>query len=97
MHLVEIVFENEFTPDLNDLSEEGLCLLQLVFLLEKFTHVVIARAHAVGLGSMLNALKEDALSQVIDRVSEGLGGVLSEEKAAESFMQARLKALDVLV
>jgi len=46
---------------------------------------------------MLNALKEDALGQVLDRVSEGFGGVLGQEEAAESFVQARLKAVNVLI
>jgi len=47
VHLVEVVFENEFTPDLNDLAKECLSLLKLVFFLEQFAHVEIAGAHAV--------------------------------------------------
>jgi len=41
LHLVEILIQDELVPNLNDLREERLCLLNLTFFFEKLAHVIV--------------------------------------------------------
>ena len=61
----EIILDNEFLPDLDDFWEESLRFLDFTLLSEQVAHIVIRAAHAVGFGTMLDALEVDTLRQVL--------------------------------
>ena len=94
--LVVATVQDEFTPNLHDLTEESLCILELVVLLEQLAHIVVGAAHTVRFRSVLLALHVDALCHVFLSVFVRVWVVLGKEEPSKRLVKPSVVFLVVL-